>query len=136
MPLEAKVDGKAIEYTPSPIQTLFERLSYNPERNFYTRRLENNTLVRISPSYYHRDIFKYKATISNDLRNIGVRLSEPLREYLTIHTQKEKEIIVERDMKKGSILVKQNIKKERFTSRRIFTFDDDVELERYVRGLL
>jgi len=134
--LQAKVDGKAIEYFSSPLEKLFERLSYTNERNFYTRRVGEVIQVNISPAYFDKDIFKYKAIITNDGKEIRSRLSEPLREYLTISTQDEKEISIERDVRKRSVLVKQNCPKDKFTSRRIFTLDNDEELEKYVRGLL
>ena len=136
MPLEAKINGIPIEYIPSPLQTLFERLSYINERNFYTRRIGKVIQVKISPAYFDRDTFKYKAAITDDGKEISTRLSEPLREYLTISTQNEKEISIERDVRKRSVLVKQNCPKDKFTSRRIFTIDNDEELEKYVRGLL
>ena len=136
MSLQAKVDGKAIEYFSSPLEKLFERLSYTNERNFYTRRIGEVIQVKISPAYFGRDMFKYRAIITNNGRDISSRLSEPLREYLTISTQNEKEISIERDVKKGRVLVKQKSKKDKFSSRRIFTLDNDEELEKYVRGLL
>jgi len=136
MPLEAKVNGKPIAYSPSPLERVYERLSLTQERNFYTKKDGNITRVNLHPAYRDRDTFKYRANIFNDGRDITFRLEHPKREVLEICTLDYKgKITIERDLQWGRILVKKKRKNKKIELRKRFGLEDIDALEKYVRRL-
>lgn len=136
MTLDAKLNGEHIQYTASVLERLYERLSMDHKRHFYTKRDGNILRLDLAPAYFSGDMFSYKATVSIDERDISTRLSEPKKETLDIFplgcTDK---IAIDRNMRRGSTLVKRIAKDNTVLSTKKFSLDELDEIERYVRGL-
>lgn len=136
MPLDAKVNGVSMEYTPSPLERVYERLTLIPERNFYTKKDGEMTRVKAHPAYLEQDMFRWRANIFNDERSLHARLAEPKREVIEIISPKYKgKISIERDLQWHRILVKRIRSNKNIELRKRFGMNDIDDMERFVRGL-
>jgi hypothetical protein len=136
MSSETTLNGTAIEYRKSLLATLYERICHPRNRAFYTKIDQDVLLIGEKPTYLFQDIFRYKATIARTNQDITTRLENPVRERIEILPKEfDGKIVIERDKKKGTIIVRTTTRDRSYHSRKTFSFDDLENLEKYVRGL-
>ncbi len=137
MTLDAKVNGSPIAYTQSPLEKLYERLSLCDERHFYTKRDGGIIRVRLHPAYLDRDMFRYQANVLNDGREMSIGLEDPRKELIEIITPEfDGKISVERDLRKGRVLIRKISQDKSLSLIKTFKLSDSLDaVERYVRSL-